>query len=396
VRIAHISSSISRLGGGVSKVVRDLAEAQAGNVDDIHIYTLLDEYTHRDQPNHTGITIFPCPVTLSRRFGYSRSLQRALSQQAGSIDIIHLHGLWMYPNLAAGNVARKTAIPYILSPHGMLDSRSLNISKGKKQLVKFAFEGRNINNATCLHACSEMEADHIRQFGYDGPIAIIPTGLTRSELFDSLPATSGNSPLLQNFPQLTGKKILLFLSRLHEQKGLHFLLEAWQSVSGNFPDWHLVIAGDGEPVYVMELQKAVHMAGMAESVTFTGPMHGAEKWDLMKKSGIFILPTYSENFGLVVVEALACGVPVITTKGAPWGELATEACGWWIDIGTQPLEECLVKALSLSENELAAMGQKGRLMVESRYVIDVTAQIMRSVYLWMLNGGPVPGCVRVN
>jgi glycosyltransferase involved in cell wall biosynthesis len=396
VRIAHVTSSISRIGAGVSKVVRDLSEAQAGNDDAIHIFTLMDQFTHVDQPNHAGITLSACPVTFAPRFGYSRPLQRTLSEHAGSIDVIHLHGLWMYPNQAAGIIARKSAIPYIMSPHGMLDSRSLNLKKWKKLLVRSAFEDRNIKNAACLHACSEMEAEHIRQFGYAGPIAIIPSGLALSELHNSSSVTPVKCPSLQKFPQLGNKKILLYLSRLHEQKGLNFLLEAWQSVSGNFPDWHLVIAGDGEPAYVAELQRTVREAELTDSVTFTGPVHGDDKWGLLKKANIFVLPTYSENFGLVVAEALACGVPVITTKGTPWSYLETKECGWWIDIGAKPLEECLVNSLPLSRIRLSEMGERGRRLVEAKYMIDITARTMHGVYEWMLNGGPVPGCMRLD
>jgi len=394
LRIAHVTSSISRIGAGVSKVVRDLAEAQSGNNDTINIITLLDRFTQIDQPSQKNITVSACPVTFAPRFGYSRSLQRTLSDQADAVDIYHMHGLWMYPNWAAGNVARKSAIPYIMSPHGMLEPWSLDRRKWKKKVPGLLFEYKNLTRAHCLHACSEQEYQNFRHFGYKGPIARVPLGLTRDEFNIASFATSG---LMVDLPQprlFADKKYLLFLSRLHVKKGLEFLLDAWKSVGNDFPDWHLVIAGGGEPAYVAELQKKAHDAGVADSVTFTGPVHGDNKWGLLKKAGIFILPSYSENFGLVVIEALACGVPVITTKGAPWSDLVTEGCGWGVDVGAQPLVECLKKTLSLPGERLTAMGNNGRLLVESKYVMNVMARKMREVYAWMAIGGPPPDCIK--
>lgn len=390
MRIAHVASSISRLGGGVSKVVRDLAVAQTSTMDSVKIYTLMDEYTAVDQPLHSGVNVVPCPVRFLRRFGYSPVLHQTLQENAGSLDMLHLHGLWMYPSFAAGSVVRKMSLPYLLSPHGMLDSRSLTMSRRKKELVKFVFEGKNIERANCLHACSEMEADHIRDFGYGGPIAIIPTGLTPEEIRASLVQSTVSDRQLPFLVPLAGKKILLFLSRLHEQKGLDLLLAAWQMVREKFPDWQLVIAGDGEPGYLSELQRRISAASISDSVTLVGPVYNDAKWSLFRNSSLFVLPSYSENFGLVVVEALASCLPVITTKGAPWEDLQKVACGWWIDADKAILRDCLLSAMSLSENEREAMGERGRTLVESKYAIGLTAQKLNQVYCWLKNGGSPP------
>jgi len=258
------------------------------------------------------------------------------------------------------------------------------------------FEWLNIKKASCLHACSEQEYLNIRLFGYKGPVAVVPLGLTHDEFEHALCSASDiqDDLILKNV--FHGKRLLLFLSRLHYKKGVEPLLQAWEAVRNSFPGWRLIIAGDGEVGYVASLKERVSTAGLEDSVAFIGAVHGEEKWALMKRAEIFVLPTLSENFGLVVAEALACAVPVITTKGAPWNDLEAETCGWWIDTGAMPLAACLSGALSLASDCLAEMGKHGRRLVERKYLIEKTARMLREVYGWMLNGGTAPDCVRLD
>ena len=392
MQIGHVTSSISRIGAGVSKFIRDLSEVQADNGDAIHIFTLFDQFTNSDQPSNNSITVSACPITVLPRFGYSYSLQKTFANHAGILDILHLHGLWMYPNWAAGSVAKATGIPFVMSPHGMLEPWSLGRGNLKKKATGLLFEYDNLASARCIHACSEQEFLNIRRFGYKGPIAVVPLGLTRDE-FMHTSRSEANSRI--NRPQpFENKRVLLFLSRLHVVKGLDLLLAAWEAVRRSFPEWHLVIAGDGEAAYVAHLKKTALESGLNDSVTFTGAVHGKGKWDLLKNADLFVLPTLSENFGLVVAEALACGIPVITTKGAPWGDLEMEECGWWINPGVTALSKALTDTLSLPANQLAEMGGRGRRLIERKYLVDITARTLHSVYTWMLNGGTSPDCVR--
>ena len=394
MHVGHITSSISRVGAGVAKAVRDLSEAQIDAGDTIHIFTLLDSFSHSDKPTNKSIKVSVCPVTFLRGFGYSSSLRKTCCDHAKTIDIFHLHGLWMYPSWASGSIARASRIPYVISPHGMLEPWSLGHSCWKKKAAGLLFEYRNLMRAQCLHACSEQEYFSIRSFGYKGPVAIVPLGLTRHEyLYASGVEAKSRNTQLADFKT---KKILLFLSRIHVKKGLDILLESWELIQRNFPEWHLVIAGDGDADYFAQLQEKVSSSVLEGSVTFTGTVHGIDKWALLKQADIFVLPTLSENFGLVIAEALACGVPVITTKGAPWGELLAENCGWWIEIGVTPLGICLVDALSRPSEQLVTMGERGRHLISSKYLVDNTAHSMGQVYNWILNGGDIPDCVRIN
>jgi glycosyltransferase involved in cell wall biosynthesis len=263
-----------------------------------------------------------------------------------------------------------------------------------KQVVKFAFEGANIKNARCLHACSELEAGHIRTYGYSGPIAIINAGISKSEL--QYAQSLRHIDLTDQYQQLAGKRIILYLSRLHEQKGPHTLVDAWQRLFTQHPDWHLVISGSGDTSYVESLKKRIVDNKMHHSVTFPGPAYDIDKWEWLKMADLFILPSYSENFGLVVAESLAAGTPVITTKGTPWQALETENCGWWIDTGVKSLTSTLEVAITMNDSERRSMGLRGREYVIRELDWNRTSGKMVSVYEWILNGGTVPDCVRLD
>jgi glycosyltransferase involved in cell wall biosynthesis len=183
----------------------------------------------------------------------------------------------------------------------------------------------------------------------------------------------------------------LFLSRIHPKKGLLNLIEAWRQVRPR--GWRLLIAGPDESNHLSSVQEAVRQAGLTATVTFVGPVYGQQKLDLFNSADLFILPTFSENFGIAVPEALASAVPVITTKGAPWGCLETHDCGWWVDIGVPPLARALSEATQCSESELRQMGLRGRQLVSREYSLARIGQQMQAVYQWVLGGGARPNCV---
>lgn len=178
---------------------------------------------------------------------------------------------------------------------------------------------------------------------------------------------------------------MLFLGRIHPVRGLLELVEAWRIARPE--GWKMIIAGPDEGGHQQIVEAAIHQAGLQDDFEFTGSVYGDEKKALYRSADIFVLPTFSENFGLVVAEALACGVPVITTKGAPWQGLQTHRCGWWIDIGVEPLVAALREAMNLPPDTLREMGQRGRAYVEQNFGWPGIAQQMLSVYRWVLGVG---------
>jgi glycosyltransferase involved in cell wall biosynthesis len=317
-------------------------------------------------------------LRLSFSFGFSAAL-RALCREH-RIQILHNHGLWLPCNHAAAAVAASLKIPLITTPRGMLAPWAVAHKSWKKRLAWGLYQKRDILGAACLHATAEHEYRHLRALGLRQPVAVIPNGI---EAPDAVTQKRTDEP-----------RTILFVGRIYPVKGLLNLVAAWGKVRAS--GWRIVIAGPDEAGHQAEVRRAIADAGLEGCFEFPGPVHDEAKWDLYRAADLFVLPSFTENFGLVVAEALACGVPVITTRGAPWAELGERGCGWWVEIGAEPLAAALREAMSLSDAERREMGARGRLLVEEKYAWPEIAKQMVSVYEWVLGGGPPPECVRMD
>jgi len=187
------------------------------------------------------------------------------------------------------------------------------------------------------------------------------------------------------------KKTMLFLSRLHPVKGLENLIRAWFQVQPR--GWQLIIAGNGESGYQAKLQEKVYELGLQQDILFENGVYGEEKWNLICKADVFILPSLNENFGIVIAEALACGVPVITTTETPWQGLREHNCGWWVDVGVKPLVNAITEASQLSNEQLISMGNRGKQYVSREFNWQETSIKMKVLYKWILDGGAKPDFV---
>jgi len=185
----------------------------------------------------------------------------------------------------------------------------------------------------------------------------------------------------------------LFLGRIHPVKGLKNLVEAWHRVRP--AGWHCILAGPDKAGHQTELEALLRQRNLASVFEFPGMMEDEQKWALLREADLFVLPSFTENFGISVAEALACGVPVITTKGTPWRNLVDHRCGWWVDIGVEPLAAALRKATSLSDQQRYEMGQRGRRLIAEKYSWPKIGREMKAVYEWVLNGGTPPACVNL-
>jgi len=390
ISVLHVVASINRDIGGPAVSVPALAGSLA-RLDVRTTLATLDYAVHGPQLAPAGARLASMPADFLAQYfrGWSPAFERLLMAEAAGADLVHDHGLWMFPNLYARRSARRAGVPLVISPRGMLEPWSLGRSRARKFAAWWLFQRENLAAAALLHATSAAEADSIRALGLGKPVATIANGV-------DVPAAAslpGRGVLERRFPELAGKRWLLFLSRLHPKKGLAELLRLWAGLAPRFPAWHLVIAGPDLDGYGATVRGLVDAAQLGARTTLTGVIDGEDRASALANAGVLVLPTHSENFGIVVAEALAHGTPVLTTRGAPWGELVAQRCGWWVELAEPALEAALTEALGASPEELKEMGARGRELVASRYSWDSSAIAMKAAYEWLLGRGPRPGCV---
>jgi len=315
-----------------------------------------------------------------RRLGRAPAMKRWLESEVKTrrVSLLHNHGLWMMSNIYPGWVAERYRIPYVVSPRGTLSSWAMRNGSKIKQFFWPLVQKPALKTVVCWHATADSEYDDIRQLGFRQPVAIIPNGID-----------------VPNLPpkQTSNKRTLLFLGRIHRKKGLDLLLSAWKIVENYFPEWQLVIAGPDNGGYLAQMQRLANKLNL-KRVEFSGPLFGRAKWSAYRHADLFILSTYSENFGMTIAEALAAGTPVIVSKGAPWEELEIRGAGWWIEIGIDPLVVALQDALSQSPEKLRMMGERGVTWMRDEFSWHRIGQRMAQTYQWISEGGAVPPWVK--
>lgn len=392
MKALHVVASINREVGGPAVTVSRLAATLAQFGVETSIATL-DYARHGPQLPSAGVRIESVAATALTRGlrGWSPRFARKVAALAeAGADVVHNHGLWMFPNYYARRAARARRVPLLVSPRGMLDQWSLRRSRIRKAIAWQLIERENLACAQLFHATSTFEANAIRAARIAQPIAIIPNGVDMPE-----PAQiPGRERLEKMHAGLAGREWLLFMARLHPKKGLAELLSVWRGLAPRFPDWQLVVAGPDLDGHGADMRASAAACGLSERITFAGMLSGEEKACALANAGLMALPTHSENFGIVVAEALAHGTPAITTHAAPWQELQEARCGWWIEDREEALKEALSEAMSLPPDQRRAMGARGRMLVAERYSWNRIGQEMLAAYNWVCGQGPRPDFVR--
>ena len=280
------------------------------------------------------------------------SLDEALSE-FGRPDIVHDNGIWLPHNHWLAGWARRAGIPRVVSTRGMLEPWALRHKGWKKALAWPAYQRRDLVTAQLLHATSEAEGENLRRGELGVPVRVIANGV-------EVPA---DAP--ERRPEGDSIRTALFLGRIYPVKGLPNLLDAWARVRPQ--GWRLRIVGPDEGGHQAQLERQVRDAGLAQVVTFTGAVDGPAKSEAYGDADLFILPSHSESFGMAVAEALAHGVPVLTTTAVPWPALDPHGCGWRVSPTSGGLAEVLAAATALATSELQAMGLRGRRLVTSEF-----------------------------
>ncbi|HFU74755.1 MAG TPA: glycosyltransferase [Arcobacter sp.] len=376
MNIMQVVTHIGAESAGPSYSVPSLCTALQNRGCDVTLYTLNDI---PDKESNFKIKSFPRNNFPVKALGRSAKMYETMLRDAADFDLIHSHMLWMSPNYYSGLIANKLSKPYVCSPRGTLSKWALSHSIWKKKIVLALGQKKALDTVSCFHVTAQSEAEEVFDFGYRNiPATIIPNGI--------------DIPLLSP-KKSTPYKRLTFLSRIHPKKGIENLLEAWEQLEKQFSEWELAIVGPKENDYAKKIIKLVKDKGI-KRVTFTGEIKGDDKIEFLRDSYLFVLPTYSENFGMVVAEALACELPVICSKGAPWSGLEEHNSGWWIEIGVEPLRESLEHAMGLDDFERVQMGQNGREWMKKDFSWDKIAENMIKTYEWILKHNEKPDCVQ--
>ena len=370
MKVVHIMRGISLEGGGPSRSSQALvASLNAAGCD-----TWLLSCTAGNVPWIEGVTHFAAPEKGER-------LTDFFTQQFNEIkpDLIHLNHMWDWQIHLAVKTARQMGIPYVVAPRGSLEPWCLRKKWLKKRIARFLYQDYDLKKAVALHATAVSEAEQFKKLGFTNPIIISPNGvsLPKEGVMPKVEQMNGRGDResVEKITDCHGLEAgdtphrLLFVSRMHPKKGLLELVDVWARVSPK--DWvcELVytVGGNFELAYEAQVKAKTQKLGVENQFVFTGPLNDEAKWGAYARADAFILPTYSENFGLVVVEALWAGLPVITTRGTPWAELEERKCGWWVENDLETLARTIQAMMALSDEERRAMGARGRKLVEEKY-----------------------------
>jgi glycosyltransferase involved in cell wall biosynthesis len=369
MKILHTISGMSVLSGGTSSCTYELVKglhAQNISVDILTFSSGANDVLIGNEP-------FIKTVPHSKHF-ISQLYKQALLNS--DYQLFHANGIWEYTELITAKIARKKEIPYIISPHGMLYPQALAVSKLKKQIFLKLFLMNDLNKAACIHATCTQEMQHLRTLGVKSPIAVIPNPINIAQ-------NSARSPTFKSQLRIG------YLGRVHPRKNIERLLYVWDKLNLDKINAELVIIGDGDKAY-MNFLKTEQIRLNLKKVMFTGFLTGEEKENTLNSLSYLVVPSNFENFGMIIPEALIKGIPVIASKGAPWEELNTHHCGWWIDNDVDTLAATLSEAIRLPEEERIAMGKRGQELVKNNYSVEVVAGKVIRLYDWILTGGEKP------
>jgi glycosyltransferase involved in cell wall biosynthesis len=396
IKILHNATTIGTTSFGIGQISVSLAQAQYELNHNVSIWCLDNDEnikwaseTHGFPVDHiTGFKLFG-----PRNIWFSPDMNKQAGSNAHCMfDIVHQHGIWTGVSSATLIFSQKKNIPTIIAPHGSLNKWALNLSRWKKKIALSLYERDNLKLASCLHATSENEISDFRNFGLNNPIAYIENGIQGKYL-----SVGGNANRFREKNSfVTDKRILLFLSRISPKKGLMMLVEAINSIQDYFADWQLIIAGIDEFNHKKEVESLIKQLNLVDRIKIIGPLFDQAKNDAFAAAELFILPSYSEGSPMVVLDSLAAGVPVITTKASSWSDLAEYKCGWWTDISTSAIGIALQEAVNMTAEDLQQMGEQGKNLIASKYTWPQLAQKTISLYDWLLGRDDKPDFVQLD
>lgn len=377
LNVLHVTPSMSLSWGGPTVAVSELTSELARQGVNCEIVTTrgyrvgIDQVSSPGVPIHSFDTGFPARVWTA----YSPKLSRFLNERADSFDLIHIHQVWHYPGYVAFRFARKYKLPSILTIHGELSDWGLRQKALKKRLYMAVLMNRILRNVNVLHAVSPGEKEQVVKLGYETPVAVAPNGIEPAQ-FEDLPDPAG---FIQRYPVLKGKRIILFLGRLHAKKGLDILARSFSLVAKRFEDVVLLVVGPNKFGTREKMESILSSEDLLDRTVFTGLLTGEDKLAAINCADLFVLPSHSEGFALTVLEAMAARLPVVITKGCEFTEVSENGAGLVVDADEGQIAEAMTTLLS-DADLCKRMGQKGHKLVNERYTWQAAAATMANLY----------------
>lgn len=364
MRVLHVISGLDSAGGGTTSTVVGLSLAQrAAGLDVSVVSSTPNPAACADNAqllNEHGITttlIGPARGPLQQHPRLRAKLLRCVP----NADIVHVHALWEEVQHQAARLCRRLHVPYVWLPQGMLDPWSLSQRWLRKRVMLRCRVRTDLNGAAALHFTTEVERDLVASLGFRPPAIVEPLGVDLAE-FAELPPRGF---FRQRWPDIGQRRIVLFLSRIHYKKGLDLLVPAFARMSK--PDEVLVLAGPIADGYERDLRAQIASAGIESRVVFTGMLRGQDRVAAMADADVFVLPSYQENFGIVVAEAMAVGCPVVISDQVNLHrDIVAAHAGRVVPTQVEPLASAVRAALD-DRDASARMTENARRLVERRY-----------------------------
>lgn len=365
MRVAHVIASLDSRRGGPSRSSLGLSRGLTDMGNEVELLaTGAEPKTDQQSGLFTKVFKRGFPEVISP----STELKQHLKH--GRFDLLHNHGLWLRPLHYVHRIAHTQTIPFVVSPRGMMAPWAWSHRRRKKQLSNLFIHPGALTRASGWHATSQQEADDIRGLGFDQPICIAPNGV---EVPSDQQLQIAREFWQERAPEIRNRKVALFYSRLHSKKRVVELLDLWRTCATD--DWLLLVVGIPDQFTVAQLKEQILLEGSKNSIlvfdgTYQPPPYAV--------ADLFVLPSHSENFGLVVAEALASGVPVLTTDTTPWLELNERDAGWCVSYGE--FDKTLAAAIQEPSTVLQRRGGLGREWVKRDFTWASVAERINDFY----------------
>lgn len=354
MKILHVIAGIDPRSGGPTRSVKGLCRGLSSAGLDVSLLVLTGDHQFEN----------PCGVNIVR--GWIDDLR--------GFDLVHIHGLWLWTVHKVIRECRRQKVRYVISTRGMLDPWALSVKRWKKKIAMSLYQRRDLVEAAAFHATADDEKRHICALGLSQSIIVAPNGV---DLPESMPP---RKPI----DGYKGKSAI-FLSRLHPGKGLLTLADAWAQIKPK--GWRMMVVGPDSYRHKQDVISRLAKLGIASDWKFIDAVDDNLKWHYYRSADLLIHPSVSENFGITIAEGLAAGLPVIATQGTPWSELVSRECGWWIEVGVEPLAAALNNAINQDDETLKKMGALGSRLITEKYTWEAVSKAMIRGYEEILYAG---------